>query len=271
MEFHQIHLKNLSIFPLSISPFNNKGQSILQALIAIAILGIAMMGFLTMQSAQQKEMKASEEKMGVLSIKNLLLNVLMDGTVCKFELKNKTFNTSSQAAIDAVSIPINQFHLKNNNTSPIILKVSSTTPALPDSKSLFVNSIKLTNLVGAGTDYAAEWVISFDSSKLVRSLKPISIPVLITVDRSNPAASKIKYCGGSETPDVIKGNNPTCPDGQEPMMRYWTTPTCSLMGWTCHLYNGWSGATPMCESCTDWEKCHLCYSQSWNAVQCIDK
>lgn len=250
---------------------NSKGQGLIHVLVAISILGITMMSFLDFQTTQQRELKALSEKMGALSLKNVLLNVLSNQSVCTFELLNsttQTFDMSSAAAIASATIPINQIHLKNNSTSPVVVEVSSVKPAVPDSKSLFVNSIKLTNFVGSAGNFTAEWLISFDSSKLVRGLKPISIPTAVKVDMTTPSAAKIINCGEAQAPETLTGTNPTCPTGKTVILRRWTTPGCSNYGNYCTLYQGWNGAPPSCESCVDWEKCHICYSSSWNAVQC---
>ena len=67
---------------------------------------------------------------------------------------------------------------------------------------------------------------------------------------------------------IILGVNPTCPGGQQTLSRRWTTPACSASGGACAPYQGWNGSPTSCESCVDWEKCHICYASSWDAVMC---
>ena len=69
--------------------------------------------------------------------------------------------------------------------------------------------------------------------------------------------------------NVVTGTNPICPAGSEVRTRYWTTPSCSNGGGVCSLYIGWSGAPPMCESCADWERCHICASTTWSKAFCV--
>ena len=69
--------------------------------------------------------------------------------------------------------------------------------------------------------------------------------------------------------DVINGNNPVCPANKIPLARYWTQAGGSNHGHYCTLQMGWAGVTmPSCESCVNWEKCHMVYSQTWSATAC---
>lgn len=69
--------------------------------------------------------------------------------------------------------------------------------------------------------------------------------------------------------DVINGNNPVCPANKIPVARYWTQAGGSNYGNYCTLQTGWAGVTmPSCESCVNWEKCHMVYSQTWSATAC---
>ncbi|EOX2600960.1 shufflon system plasmid conjugative transfer pilus tip adhesin PilV [Yersinia enterocolitica] len=68
---------------------------------------------------------------------------------------------------------------------------------------------------------------------------------------------------------VINGYNPTCPANKIPVARYWTQAGGSNYGDYCSLQTGWAGVTtPSCESCANWEKCHMVYSQTWSATAC---
>lgn len=69
--------------------------------------------------------------------------------------------------------------------------------------------------------------------------------------------------------EVINGNNPTCPPTKIPVARYWTQAGGSNAGSYCTLQTGWAGVTtPSCESCENWEKCHMVYSRTWSATAC---
>ena len=68
---------------------------------------------------------------------------------------------------------------------------------------------------------------------------------------------------------IVSGSNPGCPSGKVFSQRYWTTPSCANYGNVCGLYQGWAGSPPMCESCQNWERCHMCQSTAWNKAICI--
>jgi hypothetical protein len=83
------------------------------------------------------------------------------------------------------------------------------------------------------------------------------------------SASEIVEMGVSGDFKIGVGDNPLCPAGYHMISRSWTTPSCSNSGSACALYVGWSGAPPQCESCANWEACHMCSSTSWDAVYCV--
>ena len=62
----------------------------------------------------------------------------------------------------------------------------------------------------------------------------------------------------------------SCPARHETISRRWTTPGGANYWGYCNLYVWWNGAPPQCESCANWEKCHMVTSNTWDAVMCID-
>jgi len=91
---------------------------------------------------------------------------------------------------------------------------------------------------------------------------------------SRDASGAILSCqsgvwGASGKMDIVHGSNPACPANKIPIARYWTQAGGSNYGHYCHLQTGWAGVThPSCESCVNWEKCHMVYSQTWSATAC---
>lgn len=73
----------------------------------------------------------------------------------------------------------------------------------------------------------------------------------------------------SGQPEIIHGTNPGCPANKIPVARYWTQHGGSNAGQYCSLQTGWAGVTaPSCESCLNWEQCHMVYSSVWSATAC---
>ncbi|MEY4615543.1 MAG: hypothetical protein RJB66_503 [Pseudomonadota bacterium] len=251
---------------------NQRGESLVSVLLAAAILTIIISGIISMQVNQQRETRYLSEKLAVLGLESILVPNLSSGSICVFELNNPsklTFNSTNTTTVAAAKILVSAIHAAPSSLAPIIAKSNDIKPISPETPSVFVKQIYLTDFVGSGSTYTANWKISFDSNKLVRALSPISIPVVLKVDNANPTSTKITGCNKPNEPQTILGTNPTCPSGQSWIARRWITPSCSNYGGACTLYQGWSGAPPSCESCVDWEKCHICYSSKWDAAQCI--
>jgi hypothetical protein len=70
---------------------------------------------------------------------------------------------------------------------------------------------------------------------------------------------------------IVYGANPNCVIGQA-VSRRWTTVSCTdATGNIGILKTGWgggAGSPPVAEACQDWEKCHLCFADTWDAVLC---
>lgn len=187
---------------------NNHGQSLIQALIGLALSSIAIFVFMTMIAGQQKESRALNEKLASLELENLLLLSLADGLVCHYELNNPTvltFDSSTPNSIAAASIEINQLHSHPLPSAPLVVERGKS--ASPNLQSLVVERIRLTGFSGVGTSYTAFWEISFDPTKTTRSLKSIKIPVVLSADNSIPSATKITGCGGTGQMRIESGSN----------------------------------------------------------------
>ncbi|GJJ71696.1 hypothetical protein EMPS_04053 [Entomortierella parvispora] len=74
-----------------------------------------------------------------------------------------------------------------------------------------------------------------------------------------------------EPPLRYSGNNPQCPQDKAPIAKFWTQPDARTdYGLHCILPTGWGGnMNPSCEACFDFERCHILYSQQWNAILCM--
>ena len=124
-----------------------RGQSMVQVLIAIGIMGIVAAGFSSMIGNQQRSMTQVEQKMATLDMERTITAARQDPTgVCTFMVNNPTL-----APIDPLALPsaisFTQIPVKAVVGSPSVVQVSSTVPASPLSNSLFVSSIALTDLV----------------------------------------------------------------------------------------------------------------------------
>lgn len=176
--------------------FANKGQSLVQMLVAVAIMSIIMLAFTSMLTVLQRETKHLSQKITVLELKNLLSSILSDGSVCAFELNNPTV-LSFDSTNPSASISINQIHASASSSAPIVAKAAVA--AFESESSVLIQSISLKGFTGTGTTYIANWEIAFDQSTLVHPLKPILIPTKLIVDNTTPTSTKIQSCYTAST------------------------------------------------------------------------
>jgi hypothetical protein len=178
---------------------------------SVAIMGILIMVFTTLVTTQAREMRGLGEKLGALDLERVLIASLANGSVCTFVTTNPTVMTFNSAAL-----PQTLNLQAPNATSPPTLygaiapPLTLGGPLLPlnpiakvgelasvNSKTLTISSIKLQITSGSNGNYLANWLVSFDASKLVRQLRPLSIATTINADDTAPAAAKIVACQGS--------------------------------------------------------------------------
>lgn len=173
---------------------NNKGISIIETLVALGIMSIMMIGFTTMISNQQKETKSMSEVLAGLDLQKNLITVLSQGSVCSYMLNNPnqlTFNSNSLPQTITPTVPV-YAGVTLGIPSGVVAQVGQ--PASTYSSSMIVKSIKLNVIGGAGSIYAANWIIEFDENKSVRPHKPISVSTVLNVNNSNPASAKVIDC-----------------------------------------------------------------------------
>lgn len=170
---------------------NNKGMSLVETLIAAAILAIVMSGMITMQTSLQKETRALSEKLGALELEKYLISVLADGKLCTAELTPSDLNDNSS------------FNINVGNPSETILSLSKgihasvSTPnkfivapgdqPSPLSKNLRVKNggITVSDFVKEDDNqYSANIKVEFDSENLVRSIRPVSVKIPVFTDSS---------------------------------------------------------------------------------------
>lgn len=176
------------------------GLSVVEAVIALAIISIGSLAFMTMMNTQQGETRAITEKLASLEASRNVLVALTDST-CSFLLvdasqsetaqppnRNKsTFDsTSTSDRITFQKIPATASALGASH--PVI---STGQPASPLSNSVVVQSIEMTSFTNVSPDlYTAALQINFDSSKLFRSLKPLIYTTWIATNPASPPTAK---------------------------------------------------------------------------------
>lgn len=173
---------------------DNKGFSLVEVLVSVGIGAVVMLAFSSMMANQNKETKALRETLASLDLQKTLISVLANGSVCSHLLNNPTvltFNSTQLPQTLTPSLPIYS-SLPITSSSVPLAKVGEL--ASPLSESMVIKDISLKILNGSGNTYNAKWVVSFDSSKSVRSHRSIEVSTVLTVDNTNPAAMTVVDC-----------------------------------------------------------------------------
>jgi hypothetical protein len=190
---------------------DQRGQSLIQVLISIGLMGIIMLAFTSMMTIQQRETNALSEKLAAVDLQKTLSAVISDGSVCGYIMNNPTPLTFDATAVSSASPqeislpasrPLYASFSPPNILGPIVAQIGH--PPSSYSNNLIVNSIKLSidgapspmPPPGPGATFKGSWLIGFDSTKLVRSLKPTAVSTILTVDTSSPTSAKVSGCKG---------------------------------------------------------------------------
>lgn len=195
---------------------NQTGQSLVQVLISIAIMGILTLTMMTTQSMQVRENKALTEKLAILDLQKLVTSTLAGTSACTFQLTNLPNHSFDATLVTATTSPppmnIGNTLLSDGiATAPAIATVGQ--PASTLSSTVVVKSIELNNIqcpqpcvnaVNSNT-FTANIQISFEPSLMVRSLAPISS----TVTLQTTSAGNIKTIVSC----LSRANTSSCPIG----------------------------------------------------------
>lgn len=176
------------------------GQSLVQVLVAVGIMGIVVAAMTSFQVQMSRESGAIAEKMAALDLQRELGVALADGTVCAYVLNNPaplTFNATLVTPTTPQTIAVNRpIYNKIEGGVPGLVVAQLNQPSALTS-SLIVTSINLVVRAGAGTTFTGAWQVGFDNTRLKRAIRPAEVSTTLTVDLTNPAAARITGCQGN--------------------------------------------------------------------------
>ena len=161
---------------------NSRGQSLIQVLIGVAIMGVIATGIASMQATQARESSALAEKISALDLARIVTATETDGQACTALFAPGNVISPASLVFDATSV---------SQSAPFVVTVRSvpgvgTSPAVvtenslvsPMSSSLFVpaNNIQ----VRVTSAHSGDLVISFDRNRLKRSIHDVSVRLNLT-------------------------------------------------------------------------------------------
>jgi len=168
---------------------NQKGQSLVQVMVAATIMAIVMLSMMSLQANQAKENRAIVEKLGALDFQQELIRIFADGSLCTSLLtlpSPQRFNSSGSAPGSAnppsITLPHTQIPINASPGAPPFATAGRL--ASPIARTLFVANgrpFRLTDIVGSSSGgighYSANFSVDFDHSQLIRALQPASVKI----------------------------------------------------------------------------------------------
>lgn len=169
---------------------DERGQSLIQVLLGVGIMGVIATGIASMQANQTRESSALGEKLAALDLARVVTMTEMDGPACTalfapgnvVSPASLTFNATSVSQSAPFVVTVRS--IPGVGTSPPVLTENSLVS--PMSSSLFVpaNNIQ----VRVTSAYSGELVVSFDRTRLKRALHDVSVRLNLT--SSGPMTSR---------------------------------------------------------------------------------
>lgn len=232
---------------------NQSGQSLVQVLVAVGLMGMMIMVITSAQVNQRRETQALSEKMASLELQRTVTLLLNNPMECSKLVDPANLTVANSTTFDASSIsPNNPYILRLNAVSPNPGSPRADgNPVSPLTNSLVLQKATPTSsgveiVVTSISPPIAKLNLRFDQTRLVR---PVKEPQLdLSLNMTGPAnATVIGGCrGGGGAPGSgdwtceFAGSQPSCLNlstGQHCYDGQYTT------GWQCpHVPSGWPGA-----------------------------
>lgn len=183
------------------------GFSLIEILVALGLLSIVTMVITTMISNMARETKYLRESIASADVQKTLTTALSSGAVCNYALNTPTPLTFDSTQVTAgnkqvmslpPSRPIYAYIDETGPTpvpGPVLLEIGKSGSAYADS--LQVSAIELVVQSGSGANFIGYWQVKFDDTKLVRSIRPVTMSAFLTVDTTTPNLATITNCVGS--------------------------------------------------------------------------
>ncbi len=164
----------------------NNGQSLIQALVSLGIMGISIAVFMTMFSSQQKQNKLLGQKLDSLDIKHYLQTTFVNAENCTCLLQGKTFDSTATLP----SVPITEVKSSCQPGSNVILKEESTLPGAMSGLAVSKISLREIRPTGNADEFEGLFKVFWDESRLAGPLAPIQFRQRFTTNAASPNTSK---------------------------------------------------------------------------------
>jgi hypothetical protein len=194
---------------------NQRGQSLIQVIISLGIMGIGMLAVVSMQVTQQRESRALTEKLASVDLLRVVTTALANPASCNAMFSSANLHNPAALPFDATAIsPTTPYKfsitsIPTGTTAPPIVSAGSQVSPLSDSLVLRPNTpnptlppgirLMVTSLTNATLE------LNFENSSLVRTLKPLQFPIDIIT--SGPLSSTLITSCGIANPNAWTSMN----------------------------------------------------------------
>jgi hypothetical protein len=199
---------------------NQHGQTLVQVMIAAAIMGVIAMAFASMIVAETRQNRGLAEKLAAMDFQQQLTRTFADGSLCTSLLAPTgapvTFNLPSGGGNLATPLSLNLAFtsVPISASSPKTPLVTASTVVSPISPTLFAaaapSTFQVTNIIGAnnGTTgtFTASFQVNFDQTKLVQPLRPATTQISLQTTGGAVGTQTITGCTSASGPP----NSVTC-------------------------------------------------------------
>lgn len=190
---------------------NQVGMSLIETLIAVAIMGVVSAGMAQFISSQIKQSHGLQETIARMDFEKSLVGSLGNGSICTFVLNDAsqssvaplpnrsvdTFDSTLITTANPLVINVRNLPASPSVSSPSIAKVGEQASALANG--VVISAMKFVIRPNLPPDvFLADLHVEFDSASLVRPLREVVIQnIQIATDTASPlTAKKIMGCSG---------------------------------------------------------------------------
>lgn len=139
-----------------------------------------MAAFATMLTNQQRETTALSEKLVKLELKNYLMTLTADGSLCPY----KAGVAAPKVLSTTTNLAISQLYLGSAAAAPVVIEVGAAYS--PEARNLIPAQMRLINIENPEPNYfRATLEVVFDENLLIRGLERIRVPVFFATDATD--------------------------------------------------------------------------------------
>jgi len=170
-----------------------RGFSLVEVLVATAIIMIVTLGLASLFSTQNKEMRAIQDKMSALDLESTVKMIIKNEPYCGCLFKGMTFNSALKTWNNFPNGMPSSYNPACNPGSTDIFKVGAKIPASQVEVTSF--SMKdISEVVAGSGSYIGHLDIAFSTDS--RAIKNASVTMGFTVNATDPIGAKnVGSCG----------------------------------------------------------------------------